>query len=248
MKRLGFVLAALVLIAAPAFADVTVTMSVSISGPMAADGTMVGKFKGTKARSDVKIMGQDGSIFIDATSKQQWMVNHITRQIEPLNPSQALAGLPMSFGEAKVSVAPNGQTKEILGRTCRGFTVEVTMPMTIGGETLTMKLVGPTWLAKDGPGIAEFRAIQKVFADDGLSISPLGQGPQAKAMAEMNKALADAGVALEQEIHVTMEGTGQLAQMMGQMGNMTMTMKVTSMSTDPIPDAEFALPDGYTKK
>ena len=67
-------------------------------------------------------------------------------------------------------------------------------------------------------------------------------------MAEVAKALADAGIAMEQEINVTMEGTGQMAQMMGQMGNMTMKMTVTAISTDPIPDEKFVVPAGYTKK
>ena len=53
---------------------------------------------------------------------------------------------------------------------------------------------------------------------------------------------------MEQDQQMTMEGTGQMAQKMGQMGKMAVTMKVTSIATDPIPDAKFALPEGYTKK
>ena len=47
---------------------------------------------------------------------------------------------------------------------------------------------------------------------------------------------------------MTMEGTGQMAQMMSQMGSMTFTTRVTAITTDPIPDSKFALPEGYTKK
>jgi len=32
------------------------------------------------------------------------------------------------------------------------------------------------------------------------------------------------------------------------MGGMALTTKVTAISTDPIPDSKFALPEGYTKK
>ena len=248
MKRFALVLVVLALMAPPAFADVTVTMSVSITGPMAANGTIVSSLKGAKARSDAKMMGQDVSILVDAATRQQWMINHTTKQIEPMNPQQALAGMPITFGDAKVSVTATGQTKEILGRVCQGFNVEASVPMTLGGETLTMKLTGPTWIAKDGPGVAEYRAAQKVFADVGLSMSPLAQGPQGKAMTEVTKALGDAGLVMEQEIRITMEGTGQVAQLMGQMGNMTMTLKVTEIATDPIPDEKFAFPEGYTKK
>jgi hypothetical protein len=47
---------------------------------------------------------------------------------------------------------------------------------------------------------------------------------------------------------MTLEGTGQMAQMMSQMGGMTFTTKVTAITTDPIPDSKFALPEGYSKK
>jgi hypothetical protein len=76
----------------------------------------------------------------------------------------------------------------------------------------------------------------------------MGQGPQGKAMSEIWKALGDAGVVMEQDFRMTMEGTGQMAQMLGQMGQMVMATKVTAVSTDAIPDAKFALPEGYAKK
>jgi hypothetical protein len=248
MKRPCLVLFALALFASPAAADVTVTMGLSMTGPMAVDGTVITSLKGTKARSDVKMMGQDVSILIDAATRQQWMINHTTRQIAPVNPQQALAGMPITFGDVKVSVSATGQTKEVLGRVCQGFSVEASVPMTLGSETLTMKLSGPAWIATDGPGVAESRAAQKMFADAGLSMSPLSQGPQAKGMASVARTLGDAGLVMEQEIRVAMEGTGQVAQLMGQLGNMTMVLKVTAIATDPIPDAKFAMPEGYARK
>jgi hypothetical protein len=248
MKRLLFLLAAAILLAAPALADITVTMSLAVAGPVPIDATTVAYFKGAKSRSDVKMMGQDISIIMDAVAKQQWSVNHATKQIEPFNVQQSMAQLPMDFGSAKVTVTPNGQTKELLGRVCQGFNVEMVMPITIGGETITMKLTGPTWMAKEGPGIAEYRAAQKAMSEAGMSLSILTSGPQGKAMAELEKAMLDAGVMMEQEQTITMEGTGQVAQMMAQMGRMTTTLKVTAISTDPIPDEKFVLPDGYVKK
>ncbi len=249
MKRLWIALIVLVLVAAPAFADVTVTMSISINaGPIATSGVTTTLVKGTRVRSDAKLMSQDVSILFDPAAKQVLMLNHVTKEVTVFDPQQAMAGMPMTFGEVKASVKPTGQTKEILGRACQGFTVDVVMPVTMGGETLTMKMTGPVWLAKDGPGVADFNAAQKVLAAAGHSILPFGQGPQAKAMVEVSKALADAGVAMEQEINVTIEGTGQIAQVMGQMGNMTMKMTVTGISTDPIPGEKFRIPEGYTKK
>jgi hypothetical protein len=249
MKRLLIVLAALVLSCSTAFADVTVTVTVSINaGQMAADGTMISFAKGTKFRADTSMAGQNITLLSDAAAKQQWMINHATKQIEPFSAQQGMAGIPVTFGETKSSVKASGQTREIMGLKCEGFTVEVTVPMTLGGETIILRMTGPAWVAKEGAGVTEFKAAQKAFTDIGMATSLMGQGPQGKAMADLTKALGDTGVVMEQEIQMTMEGTGQMAQMMGQMGTMTTTMKVTAISTDAIPDSKFALPEGYTKK
>ena len=249
MKRLLFVVVALVLSAAAASADVTVTMTVSgAAGQIAISGTSTTLAKGTKLRVDTEMSGQNTTILSDSATKQQWKIDHATKQIEPLDVNAMAAALPVSFGDVKAVVTPNGQTKVILGRQCQGYMVEVTMPMTMAGETIVMKMSGPAWIAKDGAGVEELRAAQKTFSDIGLSTSPLAQGPQGKGLAEATKVLSAAGVVMEQENQMTMEGTGQMAQMMSQMGAMTITTKVTAITTDPIPDAKFVLPEGYSKK
>ncbi len=249
MKRLLFVLAVLVLSAAAASADVTVTMSISLNAAqMSIAGTTTSSAKGTKFRVDTEMSGQSVTILSDSATRQQWKIDHATRQIEPFDAQKTMATLPVSFGEAKALVTPSGQTKEILGVRCQGYTVEVTIPMTMAGETIVMRMSGPAWVAKDGAGVAEFRTAQKAFSDIGMSTSLLAQGPQAKGMAELTKVLGAAGVVMEQENRMAMEGTGQMAQMVAQMGGMTMTTKVTAITTDPIPDSKFALPEGYLKK
>ena len=249
MKHLLFVIVALVLSAAAASADVTVTMSISVNAAqMSVAGTMTTSAKGTKLAVDTSMEGQSQTILSDAATRQQWKIDHVTKQIEPFDAQKAMANLPVSFGEAKAVVTPNGRTKEILGRQCQGYTVEVTIPMTLAGETIVMRMSGLAWIAKDGAGVAKYRAAQKAFSDIGMATSALAQGPQAKGMAELTKALGAAGVVMEQENQMTMEGTGQMAQMMAQVGGMTMTTKVTAITTDPIPDTKFALPEGYTKK
>jgi len=95
-------------------------------------------------------------------------------------------------------------------------------------------------VTKDGPGIPELQAFQKDSAALNLSLSPVGQGPQAKAMAEATKAVTAAGIGLEQQMTMSMEGSGQMAQALSQMGGMSMTVKVTNISVDTIPDEKFA--------
>jgi len=111
-----------------------------------------------------------------------------------------------------------------------------------------MKMSGALWIAEKGPGVEEYKAVSKAASESGVSTSFMAQGPQAKGMMEMQKAIAGAGIPLAQEFRMTLEGTGQAAAAMAQFGNMTMTTTVTALSTDPIAEEVFALPAGYTKK
>ena len=243
------ILVLLVCAASPASADLGMTMTLSMNaGGMAVNATMETRVKALKMRSDIKVMQQDMSIFFDAAAKQVFTVNHVTKEITNTDPSALAGNFPVTFGEAAVSMTPNGQTKEILGRACQGYAVEMTVPMTFGQESVTMRMAGTLWIADKGPGVEEYRAVSKAAADSGFSTSFMSQGPQAKAMVEMQKAMADAGIPLAQEFQMTLEGTGQAAAAMAQVGNMTMATTVTALSTDPIADDVFALPAGYTKK
>ena len=239
----------LVCAASPASADLGMTMTMSMNaGGMAINATMETRVKALKMRADVKLMQQDMSVFFDAAAKEVWMVDHATREITSADPATAMGKLPVAFGEAAVSMKPTGQTKEILGRTCRGYAIEMTVPMTLGQETVSMRMTGILWIADSGPGVDEYRAVSKAAAESGISTAFMAQGPTMKGMVEMQKAMADAGIPLAQEYQMTLEGTGQAAAAMAQFGNMTMSMVVTALSTDPIPDDVLALPAGYTKK
>lgn len=243
------VFVALALAAVPASADVTIKMSMATSGgPMVVEITSTTSIKGMKMRTDMSAMGQDTSLLVDLAAKEMLMVNHGTKTVETFNPSAAAAALPMSFGEATVSIKPMTETKQILGRTCAGFTMQLSIPMSMNGETITMTMEGPVWIAKEGPGTAEYQAFYKASAAAGLVVSPLMGGPQGTAMAEMQKSFAENGIPLEQNMAMAMAGTGEIAQMMAQNGNMSMVMKVSAITTDPIPDSTFAIPAGYTKK
>jgi hypothetical protein len=239
----------LVCLASPASADLGMTMTMSMNvGGMAVNATMEARVKASKMRSDIKMMQRDLSVFFDAAAKQVWMANHATKEITSPDPAGMAGNFPVVFGDAAVSMKPTGQTRELLGRTCQGYVLEMTVPMAAGSETITMRMSGTVWIAGSGPGVEEFKAVSRAAAESGFSTSFMAQGPTMKGAVEMQKAMADAGIPLAQEFHMTMEGTGQAAAALAQFGNMTMATTVTALSTDPIPDEVFSLPAGYTKK
>ncbi len=246
--RVAWLLVLVLLAATPAFADITVKMTMTTTGgPAAMDMSMVSYIKGMKMRSDVKMAGQDMSMYVDIAAKLEVMVNNVTKEVMDL--AAVMAQMP-SVGDATVSVKPNGQTKQVLGRTCAGYTVEMSMPMTMQDETITTTMTGTAWIAKDAPGAAEYEAFNKAAVGAGLASGLFAQGPQAKGIAKMQAAFAENGIPLEQEMQVSMSGTGQMAQMMAQsgIGSMKMTMTVTSLSVEPIPDGTFDPPAGAVKK
>jgi hypothetical protein len=250
MKRAAVTLIVLlVCTVSPASADLGMTMTMSMNaGGMAVNGQMETRIKAQKMRSDIKLMQQDMSIIFDAAAKQVWTINHGTKEITSTDPAALAGNFPIAFGEAAVSMKPTGQTKELLGRTCQGYAIEMTVPMTVGAETIVMKMSGTIWIADKGPGVEEYKALTKAASESGFSAAFMAQGPTAKGMVEMQKAMAEAGIPLSQEFQMTMEGTGQAAAALAQMGNMTMVTTVTALTTDPIGDEAFALPAGYTKK
>jgi hypothetical protein len=250
MKRISLVVLvlALALVALPASADVTVKTTISATGgPGGMEMTSVVFVKGMKMRTDTKVMGQDMSILVDVATKQMLMINHVSKEVSTFDPKAMAGQMPVTMGEVTLSVKPTGETKEVLGRKCAGYTVQVTMPMTLNGESVTMTLSGPAWITKEGPGVEEYMAYSKAAAAANLVSSPFSMGPQSQGMTELMKTFAEAGVPLAQEMQMAVQGTGQMAQMMSQMA-ITMTTKVTEITTDPIPDDKFAIPAGYTKK
>jgi hypothetical protein len=69
-------------------------------------------------------------------------------------------------------------------------------------------------------------------------------------MEQLMKLAIDNGLVLEQQATVTFDGSGPVAQMMAQAGGigMTVTSKVTEISTAPIADELFVVPADYVKK
>src|SRR6185295_72335 len=117
-------------------------------------------------------------------------------------------------------------------------------------KDLTMTMKGSMWVTKDVPGLAEYRTFQKAMADANLgSAAGAAAGINMPGMDKMMKAMGNVdGMAYLTEATMTIEGSGQLADMMKQMGAMKMTTRVTSIKTDPLGDDLFKIPEGYTKK
>lgn len=238
-------------VAAPAAADVTLTQKQggkSIAGAMS--GESVQYIKGTRMRSDDTMGGQATSTIIDVAAQQMIVLNHKRKEAEVHDMTRMaadLAKIPVS--NVRATITPTGQTRQIAGSSCTVHTMQVTVPMEMGGNPLSIVMAGPVCLVKNGPGQADFAAFYKAAAEKGLFFGDLraakAQPGQAKGMTEMYREMAALGVPFAMEMNVKFEGAGPMAAMMSKMGGTSITSEVIAVSTDPIPDSTFEIPAGY---
>lgn len=250
-------------------ADVTVVQTTTIEGGMAAmAGPMTPKttsrIKGMKSRNDVDAAVIQVATIADLDQKQVILLRPDQKTAQILTPASVGAAVktaPASAPSIDASITPTGKSQMIDGFKCDEYTFSTTINMTDmnpGGamppealdamKGLKMVMKGSMWVAKDIPGAAEYMAYQKAAgASDLGSLISSASGMQMPGMDRMMKALGGlSGVAYLTEMTMTIEGTGQMAEMMQQMGPMKITTKVTSITTDPIGDDLFKIPEGYS--
>jgi hypothetical protein len=257
VTRIPAAILALVLLAAPALADVTITSTMSGKGLGAmASGASTTHIKGAKMRTDTAVRGETVTTIIDAQAQQMITFSSRRKEAEVHDLARLSADLAKNISTEGMSVSlkPNGQTREILGRSTQGYDLSVAVPMKMGDMAMTVTLAGPVWIATDAPGTADYAAFYRMAAEKGLFFArpeeARAQPAQAKGMAEMYRAMTEiGGVPYATEIEMDIGGgQGMMAAMMKKMGGMVMTTTVTAISMDPIPDSTFAVPAGYTTR
>ena len=265
MKHCLAICALVALGSAAVRADVTVTTEVTIDGPMAAMMSgglprMIMRVKGTKARMDFEVMGQNVSTITDLTARQVTvlMASQKTAQVFDTDRLQAQATGVAAVPRLEVTFDPTGQTQTIAGQLCDQYSFSTSMDMSqmsaltpqmpkeaaemLKGARVVTK--GVVWVAKGGPGAAEYAAFMKAATAANLA------APSAPGLGNFDEILrlfgrVD-GLAYLSEVEVSLEGTAPIIEMLKQLATMKMTNKVTDVSVTPIADDLFAVPADYT--
>jgi hypothetical protein len=275
MKRWLTTFVAVALCSAVLRADVTVVTTTSIEGGMAAMAPggappatkMTVRVKGMKSRTEMAVGPMAVVTIVDVATKQIIILRPdqktatVTSMVKPATTTTTTEPATTT-GSVSIdaSITPTGKSQVIDGVKCDEFSFTTTMDMAgLGGaqappeaaavlQGLKMKMTGSLWVAKDMPGAAEFVAYQKAAASsDMAAAAATAAGISMPGMEKMAKAMSSIdGVAYLTEMNMTVEGTGQMAEMMKGMGPMKVTTKTTSMNQDPISDDLFKVPEGYT--
>jgi hypothetical protein len=255
-------------------ADVTVVQTTTIEGGMASmagggsappSPKVTVRVKGMKSRTDMDMLpALNMSSITDLVTKQMITLRHDQKTaqiVDAAAPASPAGAAPVTATlKLDATVTPTGKSQVIDGLKCDEYTFSTTMSMAEAGgaqmppeaaemlKDLTMVMKGSMWVAKDAPGATEYLAFQKALAKSDLA-GAMGKasGLNLPGMDKMTKAMAGVdGLTYLTVLDMTVEGSGQIADMMRQMGAMKVTTKVTSLSADAISDDLFKVPEGYT--
>ena len=256
MKRLFWIAILAAGLAPAAHAEVTIKQTtggkgLGISGKTAATTYI----KGNKMRSDVIVGDKTQTTIFDVDAQKMYVFDSKKKESDVWDMAAFADELSKSVdvSSMKASLRPNGQTKQIGGRTANGYDLEISMQSAIGGSkdmNMTVTMAGPVWIVKNAPGAADYNRFYKAAVEKGWIFTDpraaKGQPGQAKAMAEMYRQMAEiGGIAYETDMQVKMGGSGPMGGILARLGNVSFSSVVDSVETGALPDDLFAPPAGY---
>ncbi len=267
MKRCLATLVVFVLCLVPLHADLTFTQTTTFEGPMAAmmkdkPMVMVTRVRGKKARVDMQMMDMKMSSLADLETKEVMLLNHTEKTAQAMTGATPDTAVPKL--DVDVSFKPTGNSRPIEGALCDEHVFKMSIGFAeMSGKQLPpeaaemmkdvrMIMDGSTWIAKGGPGAAEYMAFQKAAIDANLGsvLAGLLGGQNRGGMDKLMAAVTEApGLPYLTEMSMAVEGTGPMVEMMKQQLTGTkMIQKTTAVNTEVVSDDLFKVPADYTKK
>ena len=247
------------LVAAPAAADVTVTATTTGKAPVVGDlnGTQTTRIKGNRMRIDMVQGDKTTALILDIEGQRMITIDDKKREAIIMPAAKLQETLSKTTtGEVKASVTPTAETKTIAGISCKVHQVSVELPFAMGGGgemQMALAMSGPACLSKEAPGYADYQRLYTTVAEKGwiLGDPRAAQGPgaaMAKGMANFQKTMATAGVALDQNMHAELKGEGPMAGVVGRFFKIDSGHVVTKIETGDVDAALFEVPAGYKVK
>jgi hypothetical protein len=184
-----------------------------------------------------------------------------TAQVLDLGAPLVPGGAEMPMPKIETSLKPTGQKRSIDGAACEEYAISIRMdmaPMAAGRgdmppeaaamlKDFRVTMAGSAWVARSVPGAAEYAAFQAATAKIAAGAMSAARGSGLPpGLDRLLTGFSDApGIPYLTEMVMSMEG-GQMADVMKQMGQMKITTRVTAVSTEPLSDDLFKVPEGYT--
>jgi hypothetical protein len=255
---------------APLHADVkvvqTLTMEGALAGTVGAGGampTLTMRVKGMKARFDMELQGKTATSIADLATKQVIFLDATTKKATYFTGDAQKAGeVAAALAKIDFNFKPTSQKKKIEGVDADeyGYAVSINLMELMPQQQqmspeaaealkdLRIMGKGSLWVAQKGPGASEFTAFMKAALDANVLGPLLGGGAAtANGFDRFLKAAASApGLPYLHEVTMTVEGTSPVVGMLQAMGPLKLVQKTTAVSTEPLSDDLFKIPEGYT--
>jgi hypothetical protein len=241
-------------LAGHAFADLTITSTSTGKGMMSGlfSGESVTRIKGGKMRVDSTAGDRAMTTLIDLEAQTMTAIDHKSREatVTDLREIQAVMR-KITDNDVRAQVTPTGRRRQVAGRTCEEYQMEMTVPlMPEGASPMTVTTSGPFCIVRDAPGREDYAAFYTKAAERGFIVAgdprqAKAQPGQARSMTELYRQMARLGVPYLVEMTFTLGGEGPMAALMSKMGGFGFATTVTAVSTDRLGDDQFAVPAGY---
>ena len=244
-------------LAAPAQADLTLVQRMTGKGA----GDQTTRIKGNKMRVETVSGGNATAVLMDLDAQTMTMLDVKKKEavVMPVAQLQEALGKAGMSVNVKSKVTPTGEKKTVSGFSCSVYDIAIAVPFVMGeggggsdpGMTLLMQ--GPACLSKDLPGHEEFARLYKTAAEKGFIFSDprAAKGPaasMAKGVAELQKAIAEAGMPVEQTTTIKLDGQGMMVGMMNKMLGGAMTTMLVKVDETSLADDLFTVPADYKVK
>lgn len=140
MRRAFFAALVATSLAAPAAADITIKQTNGGKGlGMSGTTASVTYIKGGKMRSETVTGDTTRTTVFDITAQKMYSFDSKKKEADVWNLADFQAEMAKStnVAEMKASIKPNGQTRQIAGRTATGYEMNISVPTAMNGD--------PTW-------------------------------------------------------------------------------------------------------
>src|SRR6187399_1664642 len=174
MKRILVAAGLVVMVAASLSADVTIkAMNTGKVMGIGGDLQTTTYVKGMKMRVDTVTGDTIRTSIFDVENQKLYMFDNKKKEADVWDMAQFSAEMSkaVSVQDMTASIKPNGQTKQIAGKTANGYDIAIAVPAETGGMKMTMNLTGTTWIVKGAPGTADYVAFYKAAAEKGWIFS-----------------------------------------------------------------------------
>lgn len=252
---------ALLGIAGVAGADVTIITQTSGKASIVnVGGEGVTRIKGKRQRTDQNAGKREQSLIIDIDNRRFVDLDEKKKSAR-VTPLDTIADelQKVGVGTLDATLTKTAQTRTVAGHPCTVHDVRLSLPFSPTGNSgdgmdLTMLLSGTVCLSTSVPGLADYRAFYRAAADSGFIFgdpraakSPTGAA-QAKAYAALTRKMAEGGMALESEIHITADGSNPMGAMFAKLAKSDIVTTVTRIETGELPADAFDIPAGFKVK